>query len=254
LSNIHLVIGDQHAHYGNTNERADWLSRLIIDVRPDVVVNIGDAADLPSLSGFDKGKRAFQGRTYEKDIACHLDFQDRLWSPVLQRKKRLPRRVFLHGNHEHRIWSAINTQPELEGTVSFADLQLNRWYDDIVPYSGNSPGTVEIDGVTYAHFFTSGIAGRPVSSENLGAAMLSKNFSSCTSGHSHLFDISIRTRSDGGKIQGCSVGCFQDYTNDWAGEIGKLWDRGILIKRNVQQGAYDFQWVSLASLKKEYSK
>lgn len=49
------------------------------------------------------------------------------------------------------------------------------------------------------------------------------------------------------------VGCYQDYTNDWAGEMGKLWDRGILIKRNVENGSYDPEWISLASIKKEYA-
>lgn len=250
---IHLVIPDQHAHFEHSNERANWLGRLIIDVRPDVVVNIGDAVDLPSLSGFEKGKKSFHGKTYQKDIECHIDFQSRLWDQVIARKKKLPRRVFLHGNHERRIGEAINSQSELDGTISYNDLRLSDWYDEIIPYNGNTPGTIEIDGITYAHYFTSGILGRAVSGEHIAYTSVSKLFSSCTFGHSHLFDICTRTRADGSKIIGCSVGCYQDYTNDWAGEIGKLWDRGVLIKKGVQNGQYDFEWVGLNTLKKEYN-
>lgn len=253
MSSIHLVIGDSHAHPDFPNDRADWLSRLIIDVRPDVVVNIGDAADMPSLAQMDKGRTPPNTRSYQKDIASHCDFQGRIWEPILARKKKLPRRVFLHGNHEQRIQQAVWRTPELSETISYGDLRLGDWYDDIVPYEGVTPGSISIDGITYAHYMVAGVSGRPVSSEHTAYTLLSKQFSSCTVGHSHTFDFCMRTRADGGKIMAADVGCYQDYTNDWAGEMGKLWDRGILIKRNVENGSYDPEWISLASIKKEYA-
>ena len=74
----HLVIPDQHAHYQHSNVRAEWLSALIHDLKPDVVINIGDGADMPSLSGYDKGRKSsldeHTGQTW-----MHIsDFQDRL--------------------------------------------------------------------------------------------------------------------------------------------------------------------------------
>jgi len=118
----YLVIPDQHAHPEYHNERANWIGELIKETRPDVVVNMGDAADMSSLCSYDKGKKDFQGRTYRKDIDSHLDFQDRIWSTVRKSKKKLPRRIFLHGNHENRIAKTIQIQPELENTISFDDL------------------------------------------------------------------------------------------------------------------------------------
>lgn len=252
LTSIHLVLPDQHAHYQHSNDRADLLANLIVDLRPDVVINIGDAADLPSLCTYDKGKRSFVGRTYRADIDAHCDFQHRLWEPVARRKKKMPRRVFCIGNHEERINTALNVQPELSGTISLSDLRLSDWYDEIVAYEGQTPGVVEIDGILYAHYFTSGVLGRSVSGEHAAYSLLGKLYTSATMGHSHLFDYCVRTRGDGSKIMGLSVGCYQDYTNDWAGEIGKLWDRGVAIKRNVENGAYDLEWVSLERLRKEY--
>ena len=248
----HLVIPDQHSHPDHSNERADWLGELIADIKPDVVINIGDAVDLASLSGYDKGKRSFYGKTYKKDIDSHLDFQERLWDRVRRRKKQLPRAVFLEGNHEHRIERALDLSPELEGTVSFEDLDLRRYYDDIVRYVGGTPGVIKVDGIRYGHYFISGIMGRSIGGEHPAYSILTKQFSSGTCGHSHLFDLCVRTDGDGRKVMGMHCGVYQDYDADWAGECNKLWSRGVVIKRNVEDGCYDPQFVSLAALKKAY--
>jgi hypothetical protein len=73
MGKTHLVVPDQHAAPGFHNDRADWLGQLIKDIKPDVLINIGDAADMSSLSSYDKGKAQFHGRNYEKDINAHLD-------------------------------------------------------------------------------------------------------------------------------------------------------------------------------------
>jgi predicted MPP superfamily phosphohydrolase len=115
-----LVIPDAHAHYQHHNKRAEWLGELIADVKPDVVINIGDAWDMPSLSSYDRGRKSFQGRTYRADIDAGLDFQDRLWSRVKRRKKKRPLSVFCVGNHEQRIARAVDLQPELDGAVAYS--------------------------------------------------------------------------------------------------------------------------------------
>jgi hypothetical protein len=247
----HLVIPDCHAHPDYNNSRADLLARLIIDLQPEVVVNIGDAADLPSLSSYDKGKRSFTGRSYRKDIDSHLDFQERMWEPVKRRKKKLPRTVFFEGNHEHRIEKALDLSPELVGTVGFNDLELGKYYDEIVRYEGGTPGVKTIDGIAYAHYFISGVMGRPLSGLSPAKALVDKRHRSSTCGHSHLADWFV-TSPDGGPIMGCVAGVFQDYDAPWAGESNKLWWRGVVIKRNVENGSYDPEFVSLDRLRKEY--
>jgi hypothetical protein len=250
----HLIIPDQHAHYQHSNERADWLAQLIIDIKPDVVINIGDSADMPSLSGYDKGKRGFHGRTYRQDIDAHLDFQDRLWAPVVQRKKRLPRSIFCIGNHEWRIERALDLSPELQGSIGLGDLDLGRWYDQVVPYNGGTPGVINVDGILYAHYFISGVMGRPVGGEHPAYSLLQKHYKSATSGHLHLADQCIRTDGDGRKVMGTFCGCYQDYDADWAGEANRLWWRGVLVKNNVDNGTYDPEWISIDSLRKAYGR
>lgn len=249
---IHLVIPDQHAHPDYSNERANYLGKLIADLKPDVVVNLGDGADMASLSSYDKGTKAFVGRSYQKDIEAHLDFQERIWSTVRRAKKKLPKRIYLIGNHEQRINRAVNIQPELEGTITLNDLELDTFYDVTVPYSGNTPGAYEQDGIIYAHYFVSGVMGRPISGEHPAYSLLSKQFQSCTAGHLHTTDYCVRTRSDGKKIMGLVAGVYQDYFADFAGEANKLWWSGVAIKRGVEDGAYDLELVSLERLRRIY--
>lgn len=250
----HLVIPDTHAHYQHHNKRADWLGEFIADIRPDVVIHIGDNWDMPSLSSYDRGRKSFQGRSYRADIDAGLEFHDRLWSRVRRRKKKQPRSVFCIGNHEHRIHRAIELQPELEGAIGYQDLDLKKYYDDVVNYEGSTPGHIEIDGITYAHYFISGVAGRPVGGEHPASSLITKKLSSATCGHLHLADWSTRMALHGNRIMGCFAGCYQDYISDWAGVISNLWWSGVVVKRGVENGQYDPEFVSLERLKKEYGK
>ena len=252
MSKTHLVIPDPHAQPSFDNSRADLLAKLIIDLRPDTVVNLGDQWDMPSLASFDKGKKAAEGRRIKADIDAGLEFSERMWGPVKATKKRLPYRVFLEGNHEERIRRAINSSPELEGWLSTDDLEIDRWYDDFIPYRGNTPGIVELDGIHYAHFFVSGVMGRPIGGEHPAYSLLTKEFVSCTCGHIHVMDFCERTSVAGRKIYGCVAGVFIDYHAEWAGEVNKLWWNGVVIKRNVENGGYDPEFVSMERLKKEY--
>jgi hypothetical protein len=248
----HLVIPDPHACPGKSNRRAEWIGRLILDIKPDTVVVLGDSADMPSLCSYDRGKKSFIGRTYKKDIDAHGDFQERLWDTCRKGKKRLPRRVTLIGNHEQRIERAIEVQPELEGIIGYNDLQLAHFYDDVVHYEGATPGSIEIDGVTYAHYLVSGISGRPLSGEHHAHAILSKKHSSCVVGHSHLLDYCVRTRQDGRKIMGLVAGCYQEHESSYAGSANKLWWRGVCVLDDVEKGTYNLKTISLEKLRKTY--
>lgn len=253
MSRTHLIIGDPHAHPDHHNERATWLSKLIMDIKPDVVVNIGDSADMPSLSSYDKGKRSFHGRTYAADIGSHLDFQTKVWEPIKRTKKRLPHRVCLVGNHDQRIEKALDLSPELEGTISVNDLDLYTFYSEVVPYTAGAPGVITIDGISYAHFHSSGVMGRAVGGQHPATSLITTKLTSCVSGHLHLADWSVRTDGTGRKVHGLFTGVYQDYISDWAGEANKLWWRGIVVLRNVEDGNFDPQFISLDSIRDVYA-
>ena len=253
MGNIHLVIPDPHAHYKNNNERADWVGRLIVDLKPEVVINMGDMFDMPSLSGYDKGKKSFQGRTYRADVDAGLEFDERLWAPIRKAKKRRPKSVYLIGNHDERIARAVEYQPELEGMIGYKDLELNKNYDYIVDYEGRTPGSIEVDGIQYAHYFPSGVMGRPIGGDVRPAhSLLLKRHVSSTQAHSHTLDWAMQTAGNGKKIMGPFSGCFLDYEPDYAGSTNDLWWRGVIIKHNVSDGTYDPEFISMARLKELY--
>lgn len=248
MSNIHLIIPDQHAHPDHHNKRFELLGKLINDIKPNVVVNLGDGADMPSLSSYDRGTKGFEGRRYRKDIDSHLDAQDKLWSNVDQLVFDSLVSVYTVGNHEQRIEKAVNSQAELEGTIGLKDLELETWYDEVVPYAGGTPGIINVDGIHYAHYFTSGVMGRPIGGVHPAASLLTKCFDSATSGHLHLLDFAERTTVGKKKIMALMAGCFVDQYHEWAGHSNELWWSGVTIKRNVDNGMYDPEFISMKRL------
>lgn len=249
----HLIIPDPHAHPDVPNTRADWIGRLILDLKPDVVVQMGDLWDFPSLSGYEKGKKSFWGRAYSKDLEAGLDFDERLWAPLRNAKRKHPFKVAIEGNHENRLKRLLEVQPELEGTVGFGDLQLSRNYDVVVEYTGaTTPGTIDIDGITYAHFVITGVSGKALSSMHHGYQLLQKRHKSVTVGHNHTFSYCVQPIETGKTIHGFCCGTMQDYVPSWAGEVASLWQHGVAIKHDVQDGAYDLEWVGINRLRKEY--
>lgn len=254
MGKTYLIVPDQHSVPYHNNDRADWLSRLTIELRPDVVVNMGDAADMESLSAYDKGTRSFVGRSYRKDIEAHLDFQDRWWTPVRRTKKKLPFRVVLEGNHEHRIERALDLSPELVGTIGFDDLAFKDFYDEVIRYDGANPGIIELDGILFSHFFVTGISGRPTGGEHPAHMLLAKAKQSACAAHSHLWDFTTQLTQAGKPWNGLIAGCYQDFNNPWAGSTANFWKRGVTILRDVNDGGYDLEFVSIDRMKREYGQ
>jgi hypothetical protein len=254
LGKTFLILPDSHASTEHNNDRADWVGKLLLDIKPDVFINLGDQFDLSSMSSYDKGKRSFQGRAYRKDIDVGLEFSERLWAPYKKAKKKKPYSVFLEGNHEFRLKRVLEMQPELEGTIGFKDFELDKYYDDIVEYKGDTPGVNELDEILFAHYFITGISGRPMGGEHPAFTLYSKMGMSAVCGHSHLFDYSTRTNINGRTVNGLVAGCYQDYVNQWAGNLGELWRPGISVLREVHKGDYNLEFIHINTLKKVYGK
>jgi hypothetical protein len=256
LSKTVLVIPDQHARPKHDNKRADYLGLLIKDVRPDLLVNMGDAADMASLCSYDKGKAKFYAQSYQRDIESHLDFQEHMLAPMYKAKKKRPQMVFLIGNHEQRINRALEYEPHLSGDrygMSMRDLDLESHYHEVIPYDGSTPGIFNYDGVLFSHYFVSGVMGRAIGGEHHAASLLSKNLCSSVAAHSHTFDFSIRKRADGGTLMALVAGVFQEHKTDWAGAGEGFWESGVAILRGFEKGRWDLEWVSLARLQEEYA-
>lgn len=250
----HLVMPDAHAFKGDTFERFYMAGEFALDKRPDVIINLGDLYDMPSLCSYDKGKRGFEGRRYWQDTQAGRDALDAFWQPIRlynERQKRnkkpqyKPRKVFLLGNHENRINRAVDDDAKLEGTIGIKDLGLRErgWevHDFLVP--------VEIDGVNYNHYFVSGVMGYPIGGVNPARSVIAKHMASCTAGHSHTFDFAMATGPQGNRAYGLIAGCYFDHHMDFAAATEHMWWRGLVYKTDVKNGEYDLNTYSLERLR-----
>ncbi len=248
----HLIIPDQHATPGANNRRFDWISKLAYDLKPDVIINMGDAADMDSLGLHDKGKTRFEGKRYAADLEVAHDAQARIMHQFRINQKGMPRRVYLIGNHEYRITLAAERNSEFHGFLSIDDLGLDQNWSEVVDYEGQTPGTIEIDGVTYCHYAVNNM-GKALGGIHHAHSLVIKKHCSVTVAHSHAFDYKVHTTMQGQQMIGLVAGNFQEHFAHYAGQNNKSWWHGVIIKRHVENGTYDLQQVSLETLRKEYS-
>jgi len=254
-----LVIPDAHAHPDYDNRRFIALGKLIVDERPDTIVCIGDFADMPSLSSYDRGTRGFEGRRYNRDIEAARQANNYLWHALdtyneqQKRNKKAqykPRKVMCLGNHEARIDRVTQSSSELHGTISMDDLGYEEAGWEVYPFMDK----VFIEGVGFSHYFASGVMNRPIGGEHIGNSLLSKNYMSSVQGHSHLYNHAIRTRADGQKMHGLAVGCFvhPEYTEGWCAGARHLWWEGVLLLDNVSEGDFSLRDITTKQLMEQY--
>jgi hypothetical protein len=55
LGRMHIVIPDVQAKPGVRLDHLDWVGNYIAEKKPDVIVCIGDFADMEALSAYDRG-------------------------------------------------------------------------------------------------------------------------------------------------------------------------------------------------------
>ena len=248
-----VVIPDAQVKKGVPIDHLLHIGKYIAEKKPDVIVNIGDFFDMPSLSSYDKGQKSFEGRRYLDDIESGNLAMDLFMQPIRKEMKRLkrnkkkawnPRFIYTMGNHENRITRAIEKDAVLEGVIGYKDFSLKEWevYDFLEP--------VIVEGVAFAHYFTSGVMGRPVSS---ASALLTKKHMSCVMGHVQDRSIAYAKRADGVQMTGLFAGiCYQHDEEYLNSQTNGSW-AGIWMLHNVKDGAFDEMPVPLQYLKDKYS-
>ena len=245
-----------HADPDASNDRALLLSSLLYDIRPDYVVDLGDTAALRSLSSHDtRYPQKMVAADYQADIESYLDFQEKVRHKLTHNKRKKPAFYGFEGNHENRLKKAIANDPRLEGErygISFKHLEQDRYYNEYHEYHNSGPAIADYDGVSYAHFFSSGNFGSAMSGEHHAANLIKKRFHSSTCGHSHKRSIYFKDDAHPKTAIGLVAGCFKGREESWAGQSNRDWWKGVVIKRNIEDGCYEPEWVSLSRLEKEY--
>jgi len=108
---------------------------------------------------------------------------------------------------------------------------------------------ISISGVTFCHYLTSGVAGRPIST---AAALISKKHQSCIVGHQQGKQIAYATRADGSNITSMILGSYYTHDEAYMGPQGNKHWRGCAMLHQVKDGAFDEMLLSLDYLVNKY--
>lgn len=251
-----VVFSCAHSDPGVSNERFTWLSKFLYDIKPDYVVDLGDGADMRSLNSFDTRKpEAIVSQSYERDIACYNDAQERIRWEFVKNKRKRPAFFGFEGNHENRIKTAISHDPRLEGDrfgISFKHLNTKKWFDEYHEYENGAPKIHRYDGVDYAHFITAGNMGRPLAGVHHAYGLVQTRYNSCVVGHTHKRDVYFKDGVGHGTAIGLVAGCYKGAEESWAGQSNSQWWKGVVVLRSIENGCFEPQFVNLSSLRREY--
>ncbi|MBK25957.1 MAG: hypothetical protein CME70_18290 [Halobacteriovorax sp.] len=251
---LHMVIGDSHAHPDEPNNRYLWAGRLAADRRPDVVVDIGDSADLPSLFGYDQGAKGplFEGRAYWRDVDAYIDAKTQF---NLGLEGFSPRLVKCDGNHEDRIRRLLESDPRFAGVIgphNLMDKELGWERHEFLEI-------VEISGVGYSHYYKARASQRPVSGVvQTRSVIQSRPGSFCrVFGHTHVYQYYETSdgSSSGRKISSINCGCYfgrDSAGHNWAGDDVNHWRAGILMLRVFDGQVIGHEWISLEEIHDKY--
>lgn len=255
----HLIIPDTQIRPDDDLSFLTWIGEYIVDKKPDVVVQLGDWADMHSLSSYDMGRKSGEGARYSEDIEAANAGIEALMAPINEynnkrrkNKKALytPRWVVTLGNHENRINKHVEAYPLLDKVLSTDDIKFkeNGWevYDFLE--------VVVVDGIAYSHFFPRGPNGRIMQTYR-GApnarVQVVREGRSCTAGHMQGLDWAVHPT--GHNIQyGLIAGSCYKHQETYLSPQGTNHWRGIIVKNQVKNGEYDPLFVSLDYLERRY--
>lgn len=255
----HLLIPDCQIRPGVPIQHLDWIGKFIIDKKPDVIIQIGDFADMTSLSSYEKSTVKAEQVRYHADIQAARDAMEVLLRPLKQynlqrsinkKKQYKPRMVLTLGNHEERINRYVNAVPELHEHLSVRDLGYEGYGWEVYPFLQ----PVEIHGILYSHYFPRNAKGQ-INQSYRGSpsaqAQCIREAQSATSGHQQGLDFHIQ-QTNTKRLYGLIAGSCYLHDEDYLTPQGTEYWRGVIMKHQVRRGEYDPMFVSLKYLKERY--
>jgi len=247
-------------------DRFSWLNNIILERKPDIILEIGDFADLSTLGVYDKGTEKAWGKSYKDQVAAAKEASRLAFggiakynSTIGKRKKELyePRIIRCGGNHEEgRMDAFLNKNPEFRGHISMEDLGYTDHNCEYHPFLK----PVLFQGLTASHFFYSKSQRYPAPSAK---AILALNMCSSLSGHSHSFDYAHTYNIHGRRITSVIGGCYLDTKEtsnapdpnsqmSYAGPVKRWWN-GLNYLHDVNEfGEFDLEQISIQKVKRNY--
>ena len=244
-----LIIPDTQIRPGNPTDHMDWVGNAIREYEPDVVVHLGDHWDMPSLSTWSGvGSLDREGARYVDDIEAGNAALTRLHAAMGAFKPK--HKVILRGNHEDRITRAIRADPKLKGAIGFQNFNDRDLGWTPVDYVGSTPGIVQFEGVSFAHYFANPMTSKPIG--GTAAYKLAAIGTPYVQGHVQGYDIGTRQYATGRVIRGIVAGSCYLIDEEYRGNANTHF-RGIVVLNEVKNGEFSEMPLTLAYLCQKYT-
>ena len=246
-----LVIGDVQITAHSNFDVIQATAQFIIKKRPQEIVIIGDWFDLESLS-FYASEKEREGRRLKADIRAGILGLDYLLQPLrkLQVKQKCakkkvyqPKIVFTMGNHEERLITFLNKQPNLIGSLPDIESILKSRGIDVYPFLKPYVG---LNDVHFFHYLANPMTGKAV-----GGSMdnkLNKVTYSFVHGHQQHFQFAERQQASGYPQFGVCVGAFYEHDESYKGYQGNTHSRGTVLLHHHGKGV-DVEYISCERMK-----
>lgn len=250
-----LLIPDVHAKPGDDLTRLvaldKWLEKRRLPLTK--IIQIGDLWDLGSLCTHDAAQPEWFERRLDEDLQSGFDALGMILALGMKHDLYASDIVLTLGNHEERYNKFMAGDNRLRTgpfPTTFKTL-IRNFNKHISVYDFLSPYTFA--GVTFQHYFTSGVMGRAQGGENIAVNLLRNQLTPVVCGHTHIYSYAERTAATGQKVQALCAGCFIDPTKppSYARGSWHLWRNGVSLLHIHAPGQYDLEFVSCERLMAE---
>lgn len=161
--------------------RFHWLGLFIKDIKPDIVIDGGDFDDMGSLCSHEKNE-SYKGRfkpAFQADLEASEEARAILANYI---PESTPKHHIL-GNHEDRVFSFEDRNPEMYGFMQDAYLEIQARHGwEVTRYREY----VTIEGVDFTHIPMSG-NNMPVGGARCHVTIAAKSKGDICFGHTHAY-------------------------------------------------------------------
>lgn len=247
-----LIIPDCHVTPGQNLQRFKHLGNVVVQEKPDVIINMGDFLSLSSVSHWDSSKKlTMEGRRYREEVKAGCLALNILEKPIKELQARQkeqkvkqykPKMYFLLGNHEYWVDKYLEQNPQLEGHIDIIeDLQLRKRGWNVISYKHY----LEINDILFTHVPLAANQ-QPVSGKYALHNALALSSKSLVFAHTHRLEtVNVKRHGHDELIQGLTCGCFFEGEDEYAeGGANHYW-RGVVMLDIYKPGRFDVQSISL---------
>jgi len=248
-----LVIPDRHndPRHPHRLEVTEWIARFGSDIRPTVVIDLGDSITMDSCSRYDRND-TLKGRHkpgIKADLDNHLEMLQ-----AFERGRALdwkPKLIRTRGNHEQRLFDFENQHPENEGT------HTHRYAQDLLQFGWMERPFGEIvyvNGCGFTHAPFNGM-GKPMGGKTATHRAGALLCESLVHGHTHSFEVHNAAKiGPTDRVTVIQAGCAlpEGEVEHYATHNPTGWSYGVLDMTVLNGAILDLAFVSIRTLKQRY--